>query len=188
MSQYKIHRIGNSLGLVTICLILSLAFYDQVIRADLPCPLCLLQRTAFIGIGLCFCFNLRFGVKTTHYGLLILTALLGFSISLRQIFLHIAPGDPGYGPLFFSLHLYVWSAIIFMMMIGCVAIALFLPQGFSAQSATIQGPLKGLALIFILLILANAISTVIECGSQICPSDPKQYDIQVKTSIKKEII
>ena len=177
MTQYTLHKTGNIIGLGLICLILSMAFGEQLyFSSELPCPLCLLQRVAFIAVGLCLCLNIREGIKTSHYGLMVLASLLGFAISLRQVFLHVAPGDPGYGPLLLKLHLYNWSAVAFFIILGFIAIALMLEYGFVRNPQPVGRSIKALMLFFLLVILANAISTLMECGLSICPANPVKYD------------
>lgn len=184
MTQNKFHVIGNLMGLVIIIIILAIAFIDQIFRHDVPCPLCLLQRTAFAGIGLCICMNLKEGIKSSHYGFMILTAILGFSLALRQAFLHTAPGDPGYGPPVFGLHFYTWSAIAFMFVIGFVAIGLFMEHAFMPQIKTINKSTLIAMVIFLGLILANGVSTLLECGLMICPDNPVKYDLLSLNALK----
>ena len=43
------------------------------------------------------------------YGLMIVAAMLGATMSTRQIELHILPGDAGYGDAVLGLHLYTWA-------------------------------------------------------------------------------
>lgn len=74
--------------------------------------------------------NLMLGIRASHYGLMLLATLLGLSISVRQMYIHLTPGDPGYGGLIFGLHLYTWSAIIFLVIILLIAGALILDKGF----------------------------------------------------------
>lgn len=177
MNQNTLHRVGNSIGLALICVMLTSAFAEQLMRHDLPCPICLLQRASFIGIGLCLCMNLKDGIKTFHYGLMLLSAILGFALALRQIFLHIAPGDPGYGQLLFGFHMYIWSAILFTIISGLIGIGLLFEQGFVDNH---QEPGRGniaLMIFFLILILANGISTFIECGVNVCPDNPTRYEL-----------
>ncbi|MFW2572321.1 disulfide bond formation protein B [Legionella sp. 29fVS95] len=176
INQTKIHQWGNCFGLILVCAVLLFAFYDQLYNHDLPCPLCLLQRACFIGIGLCLCMNLTTGIKITHYGLMTLTSLLGLGIALRQIFLHVAPGDLGYGSPLLGLYLYTWSAIGFVVIIGVIAIAQLFEQAFLEDNNA--PPSRWLYLLmgfFLLLILANGISTFIECGPFVCKSNPQHY-------------
>lgn len=175
INSTKVHQLGNSIGLFLICIFLTLAFADQFYQHTLPCPLCLLQRGCLIIIGLCLAINIKIGIKTSHYGLMNLAALLGLGISARQILLHITPNDLGYGPLFLGFHLYVWSAIIFTTIIGLIGIALLLRNGFKAPEKITSSWCTALMIFFVVLILANVISTFIECGLFMCPSNPVQY-------------
>ncbi|RUR18082.1 disulfide bond formation protein B [Legionella sp. km535] len=173
--QKKIHLWGNSFGLLIICVILLFAFADQLFKHSLPCPLCLLQRICFAGIGLCLMMNLRLGIRMSHYGFMLLQALLGLAIATRQIYLHLDPGTPGYGDPFLGLYFYTWSAIIFLFIIGFIAIALLFEQGFDAQFKTSNKGMIALMYLFLILILANGISTFIECGPYVCPDNPTVY-------------
>ena len=52
-------RMLNAVALLAICALLLVAFYWQLARGELPCPLCLLQRAALIGAGLGLMLNVR---------------------------------------------------------------------------------------------------------------------------------
>lgn len=173
--QNKLHIWANSLGLLAICFILILAFADQLMDHDVPCPLCLLQRICFVGIGICFMMNLRLGIKASHYGLMLLQAFLGLAIAMRQIYLHTASGDPGYGHTLLGLHFYTWAAIAFILISLFIAVALIFEYGLNPQYRTNNKWLITLMCFFLLLILANGISTFIECGLYSCPNNPTSY-------------
>ncbi len=175
MTHNKLHRFGNVIGLVIVCIILIIAFYQQLTDHDLPCPLCLLQRICFIGVGLCLCMNLMTGIRISYYGLIVLSSLLGLGIALRQIFLHVSPGDIGYGSPLLGLYLYTWSAIGFIIIIGLSAIALLFERGFYEPGQQPGRWSYFWASLFLLLILANGISTLLECGPLICKDNPVHY-------------
>ena len=44
-------RLLNALGLVPVNTVVVLAFVDQFWFRDLPCPICMLQRAAFVAAG-----------------------------------------------------------------------------------------------------------------------------------------
>ena len=182
MNQNHIHRLGNTIGLLIICSLLTTAFIDQLGRHDLPCPLCILQRICFIAVGLCLLMNLKNGIKPSHYGLMTLSAILGFLVALRQIYLHIMPHDPGYGNVILGFHMYVWSAIAYVLINGCVAIALLFEKGFSDRAQKLGGVQLSLMALFLILILANGISTFIECGLFVCPDNPVSYQLLNNTN------
>jgi hypothetical protein len=173
--QVKLHYFANCLGLLLISILLIIVLVDQLLRHDLPCPLCLLQRICFVAIGLAMLMNLRFGIKPSHYALMILATLLGLGVALRQIHLHLAPNDPGYGLRFLGEYLYTWSAIGFFIILILITVALLLDRGFEGSYTLRHKALTLLTALFLFLILAHGISTFIECGPFICPDDPNRY-------------
>jgi len=85
----------------------------QFIMGELPCPLCILQRYAIVGLAMGPLLNLRFGIRPRHLSVTLMFALFGIAVSTRQVLLHIVPGSGGYGTPIFGLHLYSWSSLIF---------------------------------------------------------------------------
>lgn len=168
----KPHLQGNRVILLSVCLVLAIAFVEQIFHQDPPCPLCLLQRVAFILIGLGACMNLKQRIRTPHYGLMILAALVGIAVALRQLWLHATPNDPGYGPLFLGLHFYTWSAIGYFFILSGIAIILLFEHELYNKSETMNGLTFIVMIVFLFLILGNVISTLIECGFQVCPANP----------------
>ena len=165
--------LGNQLSILAIVGILSYAFVDQIYFGELPCPLCLMQRIGFVLMGFAIVLNLRFGAPSSHYGWAIFSGLVGMMISLRQIFLHIAPGDPGYGSPFLGIHFYTWAFVGALGLLGGQAILLMLPNGEVRSRSWFS---NFLVVIFILLVFANLISTLAECGLGPCADNPVNYD------------
>lgn len=174
-TQGKLHVIGNLLGLLVICIILGTALADQLLRHDLPCPLCLLQRIAYVAIGICMMMNLYLSIRPAHYGLMILATLFGLGVAVRQLTLHLDPGDPGYGFPVLGHYLYTWSAIGFIIILILIAVALLLDRGVNIEYKIQHQGCKIIVAIFLLLILVNGISTFMECGPYTCPADPTAY-------------
>ena len=164
----------NALALAVITLILGGAFVEQLVLGELPCPLCLLQRAGLIAVGLGFLLNLRFGIQPAHYGVALLGSLVGAAGSMRQILLHIAPGDPGYSGTVFGFHLYTWSFVSFVaLMIG---IGVLLLEPVSHNRPQFRGRLTAFIMLgFAVIVLANLISTLLECGLTQCPDNPVSY-------------
>src|SRR6476660_1341632 len=104
----------NALGLYAIGLILLAAFVFQFILGEPPCPLCLLQRVAFAALAVGPVLNLRFGPRPSHYALSLMAALAGAGIAMRQVLLHILPGDLGYGSVILGYHYYSWAFVCFV--------------------------------------------------------------------------
>lgn len=171
-------RLLNALGLIAVGAVLVIAFVDQLWFHDLPCPLCILQRAAFIAAGFGLALNLIFGPKPSHYGVMILGASLGAAIAIRQILLHIVPGTGSFGDAYLGLHLYTWAFLIFGLMIVGGAILLLAdrqfgrPEPWSPRLSPL--PLTAFA-IFALVTVGNLISTLLICGLGLCPDNPTQY-------------
>jgi disulfide bond formation protein DsbB len=168
----------NALGLLALSAILAFAFADQVLYGDLPCPLCILQRAGFAAAGFGLALNLRFGPRPSHYATTILAAVVGGSVSLRQVALHVVPGSGWYGNAFMGLHFYTWGFILSVLIIIGTALMLMFDRQFKdAEKASV--PLAGFAMavfvLFALLTLGNGISTFLECGGGLCPDNPTEY-------------
>lgn len=172
----------NILGLLSICVSLALAFYYQIAKHELPCPLCLLQRVGLIISGFGFLFNFLFRLHNAHYGIVIAGSILTGVIASRQMFLHIMPGDAGYGSVFFGMHFYTWALITSILIVIAVAVILTIHDiKFVMRPLNIHPVFAPVvSWIFILLILANLISTVLECGSGQCADNPVIYELLSK--------
>lgn len=105
--ETKLARLINVIALFALLGVLAGSLHLQFGIGEQPCPLCLVQRSAMIGLAIGPLMNLLWGMKPAHYALSILAAVVGGAASTRQILLHIAtPGDPGYGPEVAGFHLY----------------------------------------------------------------------------------
>jgi len=169
----------NSLGLLGISAVLVVAFFYQLLFGELPCPLCLLQRAAFVALGLGFLLNIRFGSSPAHYGLMLVSAVIGAGTALRQILLHILPGDPGYGSTFLGLHFYSWAFVAFGASILYAGLLLFLETGNTRQEHAPRSIDKLAAVslwLFAFLVAGNLVSTLLECGVGPCADNPTAYD------------
>ena len=167
----------NLLALLAICGSLLAAFYYQIAFNELPCPLCQLQRVALTLAGIGMLLNIRFGASNIHYAMILASALVGAATSMRQILLHIAPGDQGYGSALFGLHFYTWGFFSFVVMIAFCALMLCIDRqpnklsnrGTSGVIAT------GVIILFFALAAANTVSSVMVCQFGPCPDNPTQY-------------
>ena len=171
-----------SFSILSICFVLTGAFVVQF-TGEYPCPLCILQRMAMMLCALgpaWLLLRARKGPIDARdygqcYGISILSALLGASFSTRQILLHIAPGDPGYGSAVFGMHLYTWALIVFLVVIIVSGAHLFFlpvaPENFEKDRlATFSVWALGM------LILANAIAVLaLEGFNWYLPDNPDAY-------------
>ena len=96
---------------------------------------------------------------------IVLASILGACISIRQILLHITPGDPGYGEPVMGLHLYTWALIVF----ACLLLDAGVHLTFIREDIPIE-PLNPPILsrlvlwLFLLVIAANIIAVFVQTG------------------------
>jgi len=166
------------------------AFYIQFVMHEFPCPLCMLQRYGMFlsSLGALFVImQARRGELTTAryaqgIGLGLVGALAGATVSVRQIELHIEPGDPGYGAPVLGLHLYSWAFVTFVIvLIYCGTMLILMPRGIPAAPA-VTSPLRRVSTaviwLFIAVIAANVVAIVfLEGFAFVLPDDPSSYTL-----------
>jgi protein dithiol:quinone oxidoreductase len=75
-----------SLGLVVFAVVLQQVGYQGV--SFLPCPLCILQRAAYLGIAIfCFLATSASPIRKLFHGLAALSAAYGLSVAAHQVWL-----------------------------------------------------------------------------------------------------
>ena len=166
------------------------AFYIQFVMHEFPCPLCMLQRYGMFlsSLGALFVITQarRGELTTARYaqgiGLGLIGALAGATVSVRQIELHIEPGDPGYGAPVLGLHLYSWAFLTFVIvLIYCGATLILMPRGIPAAPA-VGSPLRRVSTavvwLFIAVIAANVVAIIfLEGFAFVLPDDPSSYTL-----------
>lgn len=165
------------------------AFTIQFVEGEFPCPLCMLQRYGMIlsTLGaLWVIMQARRGELTpARYtqglGLGVLGAAAGALVSVRQILLHIKPGDPGYGSPVMGYHLYTWALITFYVVILFVAaVSILAPVGIPEAPAG-KGALTVSTVVvwlFVILVAANVIAIIfLEGFALVLPDDPDSYNL-----------
>ncbi|AHC49326.1 disulfide bond formation protein B [Achromobacter xylosoxidans] len=170
-------RVLNVLALLGVTAILGLAFAWQFAYDELPCPLCLLQRVAFMLAGVGLLLNLRLGPSPMHYAMTIAASLGGMVASGRQVLLHIAPGDAGYGTPFLGLHFYTWAFIAFGALIVFCVLMLSVDRKWGDNMLKRPVSVLGVVImaLFFIMVLANLGSTTLQCGFGPCPDNPAGY-------------
>ena len=124
----ELEIIDSVIGLLGVIFILLAAFVMQLFYHEQPCPLCLLQRAGFVGIGISLLMNLRYGNRVAHWALAILSACAGIAVSIRQILLHITDAV-GFGSAVWGLHMYSWCFIAFSVtIVGCAFMLIIYPE------------------------------------------------------------
>ncbi|HEX6007745.1 MAG TPA: disulfide bond formation protein B [Burkholderiales bacterium] len=97
-------RIGYGAGSAICIALIAFAYYLQYVEYQEPCPLCILQRVAFFGLGVVFLVAAIHGpgrVGSAIYGVLLtLIAGIGAAIATRHVWLQHLPKDrvPECGP------------------------------------------------------------------------------------------
>lgn len=179
---FRISNLLNIFALFGISASLIIAFYYQLEMDEIPCPLCLLQRVGMIIIGIGFLMNVRFGIRTEHYGLVLLSSLLTGAIATRQTLLHILPGNPGYGSTLFNFHFYTLAVASSLAVIVFVAVLLMFKIHPLTSISKLRVNFLGRTaiVIFIAVIAANLISTVLECRGGQCDDNPTFYQLLKK--------
>lgn len=180
----EVSRTLNAVGLLVVCGIVLGGYHFQFAWDELPCPLCLLQRVGFAAVGFGLALNLIYGPQPGHYGVILIGALFGGSVAVRQILLHIVPGTGAYGSPVLGLHYYTWSAIFFFLILAGTALMLLSSRQFEhasearvTEAARFGGSNLARLAFFVLVLttLADAVSTLLECGPFICDDSPTSY-------------
>ncbi|MFJ8012098.1 disulfide bond formation protein B [Streptomyces sp. NPDC096339] len=134
-------RLSNRLGLwfahayvLGMCATIGGAYVFQFGLWEYPCPMCLLQRMfmllSALGPAMIVARSRKGPVTTAEFasgwGVAIVSALIGGTVSGAQVLMHIVPPDPGYAGALFGLHLYTWAAITFGLAVLAGAVNLVL--------------------------------------------------------------
>lgn len=181
---------GLHAWMLAYCFVMLSAFAIQFIGGEFPCPLCMLQRYGMIlsTLGALYVImQARRGTLTTSryaqgLGMGLLAVVAGASVSIRQILLHIKPGDEGYGEPVLGLHLYTWAFITFAIVMIYVAVMLMLmPRGIPqapAPGTAARGVSTAVIWLFIGVVAANVIAIIfLEGFAGVLPDDPDSYNL-----------
>ncbi|MEI7915977.1 MAG: disulfide bond formation protein B [Mycobacteriaceae bacterium] len=175
---------------VAYCFVMLSAFFIQFVEGEFPCPLCMLQRYGMIlsTLGALYVImQARRGTLTTAgyaqgLGMGLIASIAGSSVSVRQILLHIKPGDSGYGAPVLGLHLYTWAFITFVIVMLYVGLMLMLmPRGIPVAppvGAAARGLSTAIIWVFLGVIAANVIAIIfLEGFAGVLPDDPESYNL-----------
>jgi len=97
-------RLGYAAGFLVCAGLLGFAYYLQYYQGQDPCPLCMLQRVAFMALMAVFLIAAihgpRRGGAAVYGALLLLAATVGAAIAARHVWLQHLPKDriPECGP------------------------------------------------------------------------------------------
>jgi disulfide bond formation protein DsbB len=177
----RLLALGNYLYLLLmLCVIagiLSAAMFMQYAKGELPCPLCLLQRVALLGVCFGIMQNFRHGFSYQNTGYSLLFALFLLIVSVRQTLLDIypRPGHEYIGTAIFGLHMPVWSIVIALCILIAYAAKLAAVGGdehlreFKVAEFPVIRRIADIAgLVVIAICLVNLVSVVLQCGFGEC--------------------
>ncbi len=156
----------NALMVLILAGVLLSAFSVQIFLHEQPCPLCMLQRLGMLGVATGALMNMKFGVSTSHYGLSLLSALMGGFVALRHIFLHVCPQFPAYGTPVFGLSLYTWSFIVFVCVVTYIALLMIIfnkREKSHGKGQMMNGWCRFASCMILLVALANVATTFAQC-------------------------
>jgi disulfide bond formation protein DsbB len=118
-------RGANAAGFLVCCGLLGYALYAQYVLGLDPCPLCIFQRVALIGLGLMFLIAAVFSagpaLRRFHAILIGLMALAGSGVAGRQLWLQALPPErvPACGPgLDFMLEAFPVGEVLMTVLSG----------------------------------------------------------------------
>ncbi|HEX6004161.1 MAG TPA: disulfide bond formation protein B [Burkholderiales bacterium] len=97
-------RLGYGAGFLACTSLIAFAYYLQYVQYQEPCPLCILQRLAFFGLGIVFLVAMLHGPgrvgSVAYSGAALIFAGIGAAIATRHVWLQHLPKDrvPECGP------------------------------------------------------------------------------------------
>jgi len=163
--------------MLAVVVILSIAMYMQYFLNEIPCPLCLLQRVAFLGIGYGAMMHFRGSPYIRAIGFALIFIFFLEIISLRQSLLDIypRPGHQWVGSTVFGIHMPVWSFLISLIILLFIALDMIIVEQHTRISITKYFLLNKFAniltMLLIILCLINFISVILQCGLYNCHTD-----------------
>lgn len=169
--------------MLTLAEILIFAMVLQYKGGEIPCPLCLLQRVAMLGV--CFGIVLHFqgGASVRNDGISMIFALLLLAISVRQTLLDIYP-RPGHGYIgsaIFGIHMPVWSVIIATCILLAYSVKFAVLGADAAENEErpewMTRTAAWLGYFVIAICAVNFVSVVLQCGLEACHTSGYRFSI-----------
>jgi disulfide bond formation protein DsbB len=157
--------------------ILTAAMTLQYANGELPCPLCLLERFAMLGVCFGIMMNFRRGFSYQNTGFSLVSAIFLLVFSVRQTLLDIypRPGHEYIGSAIFGIHMPVWSIIIALTILTAYAIKMAIIGGdeYLSVASVDEFPIlrkiaDALSLYVVVICVVNLISVVVQCGFGEC--------------------
>ncbi|MFE3558118.1 disulfide bond formation protein B [Streptomyces sp. NPDC059193] len=98
------------------------------------------------------------------WGVALVSALIGGTVSGAQVLMHIVPPDPGYAGALFGLHLYTWAAVTFFLAALAAGVNLVLAGAAQPLDAAAGSPaLRRTAAVTLGVLAFFAVSNLVAC-------------------------
>ena len=160
--------------LLGMAAVLTIAMGFQYGAREIPCPLCLLQRVAMLGICFGTIHHLRHGYDARNIGVGLVWGLFLLLVAVRQVLINIVarPGHAYPGSEILGLHMPVWSVVIaFSVLLTFAATLAWFrndqPRSGPSSAVIIRiGTVAGFYVIALCVI--NLVSAVLQCGIGAC--------------------
>jgi disulfide bond formation protein DsbB len=161
--------------MAVIAAVLTAAAVMQYGYGELPCPLCLLQRLAMLGVCFGLMQNFRNGFSDRNLGYSLLFSVFLLIVAVRQTLLDIypRPGHEYVGSAVLGLHMPVWSILIAVALITAFAAKLCVlgteDGARPPERTSLTGRLATLLSLYVIAIaLVNFGSVAVQCGLGQC--------------------
>ena len=160
-----------------IAAILTTAMVLQYAKGELPCPLCLPERLAMLGVCFGIVLHFRTGFSHQNTGFTLLAALFLLVVSVRQTLLDIypRPGHAYIGSAVFGLHMPVWAIVIALAILLAYAIKLSIVGGDEhlrehdvAEFPLLRTVAVAIAAYVTAICAINLVSVIVQCGFGEC--------------------
>lgn len=129
----RVERLFNVITILAITLLSAMVITYETILREIPCTLCLLQHLGFLFIAFGFLLNLRFGLRSEHYAIILFSSVFTNFVALRLISLRPIV-DIKFSSLLFGLHLTSWAFICSL----AIMIATTFLLGWSRQNEAVH--------------------------------------------------
>jgi disulfide bond formation protein DsbB len=176
--RFLVNEIAMLGVMAVLAAILTAALVMQYGYGELPCPLCLLQRVAMLGVCFGLMQNFRNGFSDRNLGYSLLFSVFLLVVAVRQTLLDIypRPGHEYIGSAVLGLHMPVWSILIAVALITAFALKLCIVGTEDGSRAPDRRSVAGrvallLSLYVIAIALVNFGSVVVQCGLGECHTE-----------------
>src|SRR3982751_3343763 len=175
MLRFVLNEVYTLGVMAVIAAVLTAAMVMQYALGELPCPLCLLQRVAMLGVCFGLMQNFRNGFSDRNLGYSLLFSVFLLVVAVRQTLLDIypRPGHEYVGSAVLGLHMPVWSILIAVALITAFAIKLCVigteDGARPPERTSVLGRTAAVLSAYVIAVaLINCGSVVVQCGFGQC--------------------